>query len=290
MKERLGFLGLGIMGGAMAKNLRDAGFDLWVWNRSAEKAQPLLDAGANAGASPREVGENCDILLTCVTNDAALEDVLLGENGALKGASKPTLVIDFSTVASATIQRLGEQLSKDSISLIDAPVSGGDVGAKNGTLVIMAGGTDEDIKRAQPVFDVVGKKATHTGPLGNGQLTKCVNQLVVAVTISAMTEGLLFAEDAGLDLQTTIDVIGGGAAGSWALENYAPRLLAGNLEPGFYARDMLKDLKIALDRAAAQNTDVPVAKMVSSQFEELIVEDPDVGNHALIQLYRRSRS
>ncbi|MCL4165598.1 UNVERIFIED_CONTAM: hypothetical protein GTU68_031746 [Idotea baltica] len=274
------------MGGAMAKNLVEAGFSLSVWNRSPEKAQPLLDAGASKGSSPQDVGTNCDVLLTCVTNDKALEDVLLGENGALTGQAKPSLVVDFSTVSSATIKRIGVELAKNSISLIDAPVSGGDVGAQNGTLVIMAGGTEKNFKRAESIFNVLGKKNTHTGPLGSGQLTKCVNQLVVAVTISAMTEGLLFAEDAGLNLETTLDIISGGAAGSWALENYAPRVLAGNFEPGFYARDMLKDLRIALEQASTQSTDTPVAKLVSSQFEELISKNPDVGNHALIQLYR----
>lgn len=290
MKERLGFIGLGIMGGAMAKNLLDAGFEVAVWNRSPEKMSGLVEAGAKGGSSPMDVGASCDILLTCVTNDQALEDVLLGEQGALKAESTPSLVIDFSTVSSATVRSLGEELSKRSIAMIDAPVSGGDVGAKNGTLVIMAGGEKADIERAANVFEVLGKKSTHTGPLGSGQLTKCVNQLVVAVTISAMTEGLLFAEDAGLDLQTTLDVISGGAAGSWALDNYAPRLLAGDLQPGFYARDMLKDLRIALEQADRQSTSTPIAQSVTSQFEELISKEPDVGNHALIQLYRRNRS
>lgn len=178
-------------------------------------------------------------------------------------------------------------MKKNKISLIDAPVSGGDVGAKNGTLSIMAGGAKEDLEKASSIFEVIGKQFTHTGPIGSGQLTKCVNQLVVAITVSAMTEGLKFAEDAGLNLQTTLDAICGGAAGSWALDNYAPRVLDRNYKPGFYARDMLKDLRIALEQAEAQNTKAPVSKLVSSQFVELIKDLPDVGNHALIELYRR---
>ncbi|MCB0344085.1 MAG: NAD(P)-dependent oxidoreductase [Bdellovibrionales bacterium] len=290
MAERIGFIGLGIMGGAMAENLLRAGFELFVHNRTAGKTSHLESEGAVVCDSPAAVAAEAQVVCLCLSNDSAVRSVIFGDGGIVQNLRYGSLIIDFSTISPGAAREFGSELSKSyKTAFIDAPVSGGDIGAKNATLSIMAGGASDDFERAKAVFEAVGRKATLTGPVGSGQLTKAVNQLVVAITVAAMTEGLMFADKAGLNLETTLEVISSGAAGSWTLDNYAPRVLAGDLKPGFHARNMLKDLRIAIREADDLGLPLPVSDLLKSLYTGLCAhERPDfeLGNHALIELYR----
>ena len=289
MKPSIGFLGLGIMGGGMCQNLLRAGYPLTIWNRSPAKCAALASAGATIADSPACVAEQSDILFLCVTNEAICQELLFNAPASVLSAQqRPRTIIDTSTIAPTSAIAFAEQLATHDIAYLDAPVSGGDIGAKNGTLTIMVGGAETAFTEAAPILSAIGSTIIHTGVSGNGQKTKCINQIVVALNVAAMTEGLHLAEAAGLDLSTTLAAIGGGAAGSWSLENYAPRLLAGNFGPGFYARDMLKDLRYALQLAADKNCELPASLLVTELYEELVESDSGstLGNHALILRYR----
>ena len=287
-QEKIGFSGVGIMGASIAKNMLNAGYSVSVYNRSSGPAAELAKFGALPMSSPTELGNSVGTVLMCVTNGQAVEEVLFGARGVFSGNFTVTRVIDFSTIPPAHARDIGARLQKKGITYLDAPVSGGDVGAKNGTLTIMVGGLPEAFTAALPLLSTTGKKILHTGPWGSGQLTKCVNQLVVAITVAAMTEGLVFAKESGLDIETTLEIISSGAAGSWALNNYAPRLLKGDFAPGFYAKDMLKDLRIALDEASTIETTLPVTSLVKELYTAFCEHDgARLGNHALIRLYEQ---
>jgi 3-hydroxyisobutyrate dehydrogenase len=286
--QKVGFIGLGIMGSSMASNLLKGGFEVHVYNRSGAKAKPLAEQGAKVANSIAELADVVDRLLLCVTDEHAVEDIIFGSEGVIESECDIRSIIDFSTISPSSARDFGSRLEEVGISYLDAPVSGGDVGAREGTLTIMAGGSEIDFENAKDVFTWLGRKIVHTGPVGSGQLTKCVNQLVVAINVAAMTEGLLFAEEMGLDLTKTLDTISSGAAGSWALSNYAPRIIAHDLKPGFYAKDMLKDLRIALNEADAEDMPAPVSSLVKELYTAMCrSEDALLGNHALISLYRR---
>ncbi len=288
--QQLGFIGTGIMGTGMVQNLMKGGYEVHLWNRTKSKCQALLDNGATWCASPSAMAEEVDCILLCLSNGQVVEEVIFGDEGITQSEGEVRMIIDHSTIAPAQAKGIAKELESMGVSFLDAPVSGGDVGAREGTLTIMVGGKSDVVEEARNIFTWTGQKIFHTGPSGSGQLTKCVNQLVVAVTVSAMTEGLVFAEDAGLDPQKTLDVISSGAAGSWALDNYAPRILAGDLNPGFYAKDMLKDLRIALAEADAQKSTVPVSALVKELYAALCYGgDEELGNHALIRLYERMK-
>lgn len=288
-----GFIGLGIMGKSMALNLLKAGFPLAVFNRSPRPAAELREAGAHVVDSPAALAEVADIIFTSVSDDPALTEIVSGERGIVQSEKRrATLMVDHSTVSPSTARAAGEALMRAGIAFIDAPVSGGDVGARNGTLTIMAGGEEKDLARARPYLEKMGANIVHTGGAGTGQMTKCVNQIVVALNVAAMTEGLAIAESFGLDLQKTLDTIGSGAAGSWSLANYGPRVLRGDLAPGFRAEHMLKDLEIALREAAARGTNLPMAELVTGLYQKLVtasgLTSGAIGNHALIKLYQGS--
>ncbi len=291
MSDRIAFIGLGIMGEAMASNLLEARGELSVFNRSPEKAAKLEARGAKVCASPAEAAADAEIICLCLSNDNAVKDVLFGEGGVVQNLRYNSLIIDFSTISPSMSREFAAALKHDyKAAFIDAPVSGGDIGAKQGTLTIMAGGDPSDFERARSVFEAIGKSATLAGPVGAGQLTKAVNQIVVSITVAAMTEGLMLAEKAGLDVVKTLEIIRGGAAGSWTLDNYAPRVVAGDLGPGFHARNMLKDLRIAIGEADDLGLPLPVSELLKSLYTALCAhENPDVefGNHALIELYRK---
>lgn len=288
---KLGFLGLGIIGESIVRNLLQAGNSVSVYNRSPEKAEILVSEGAVLCKSPQEVAEATDVLMLCVTDDAAVASLLFSEEGVAAAKNPPGVVVDFSTISPKSAKEFSKKLNPLGISFVDAPVSGGDVGARKGTLTIMVGGSKEDFDLITPLLQAVGKNIIHTGSVGCGQLTKSVNQLVIGLTVTAMTEGILLARESGLDLETTLRVLTGGAANSWTLENYAPRVLAGDLAPGFYAKDMLKDLRIALDVADGLGLALPAGSVVKELYVALCAdEDIEIGNHALIKLYDRMHS
>ncbi len=286
--QKIGFIGLGIMGASMASNLLKGGFEVHVYNRSPLKANSLAEQGAKVALSIASLADEVDRLLLCVTDDHAVEEIIFGPEGVIESGCEIRSIIDFSTISPSSAREFGSRLEEIGVSYLDAPVSGGDVGAREGTLTIMAGGSEIDFEQAKDVFTWLGRKIVHTGPVGSGQLTKCVNQLVVAINVAAMTEGLLFAQESGLDLVKTLDVVSSGAAGSWALTNYAPRIVAHDMRPGFYAKDMLKDLRIALAEADAEDLPAPVSSLVKELYTAMCrSEDANLGNHALISLYRK---
>lgn len=285
---RIGFLGLGVMGVSMARNLSKKGFELSVYNRSSEKSRALASEGFLVAASPEALGRGVEALCLCVTDGAAVRELLLGEQGALTGPHEVRLVVDFSTIAPSEAEQISAELASIGVEYLDAPVSGGDVGAREGTLTVMVGGSPSAFAEAKPILEGVGKKIFHLGAAGAGQRTKCVNQIAVAIGVAAMTEAMVFARESGLDVAQVLEVIGSGAAGSWALQNYAPRVLRGELGPGFYAKHMLKDLRIAGREAEGANTSLPVTGLVRELFTALCSgEGANLGNHALIALYDR---
>ena len=284
--RKVGFVGLGIMGGGMASNLHAAGFDLIVYNRTEAAATPLKEKGIRVADSLEEIARNCDIVMMCLSDDAAVTEVV--QRLFLDEMTPLSLIIDLSTIAPSTVHALAKEAATHNISFIDAPVSGGDIGAREGTLSVMAGGSAKDFCLARPLFDAIGSAVTLCGPLGSGQMTKCVNQVVVALNVAAMTEGLAFAHEAGLDMETTLEVITKGAAGSWSLDNYAPRLIQNDLKPGFYAAHMLKDLRIALDEAERFGLPLPASSLVKELYTALCTKGGErLGNHALIALYEK---
>lgn len=285
--EYIGLMGVGIMGSGMADNLLKNDFPLSLFNRTEQRLSPFLDRGARIVSKPAELRNRSNIILSCVTDAAALETLIFGPDGVTTTAVGADLLIDLSTIAPGEALEISERLKKHGITFMDAPVSGGDVGARAGTLTVMAGGSPRAFERAYPIFEALGKKIVHTGPVGSGQMTKCINQIAVGLSVAALSEGLFLAEKSGLNLEKTLDVISSGAAGSWALKNYAPRVLAGDLKPGFFARDMLKDLRIALREAEKLGVELPGSQVVKQLYEDLCDGDgATLGNHALIKLLR----
>ncbi len=247
--KHVGFIGLGLMGSGMSMNLLKAGFPLTVWNRTRTKMEPLVEAGAEGVESPSEVAKRSDVVIDIVTDSPDVEDVLLGSRGAIHGAKPGTIVIDMSTISPAVTRRIATELGKKEVRMLDAPVSGGAIGARNGTLSIMVGGDAETFQECLPIFRAMGKTITHVGDHGMGQTVKLCNQILVGLNMLAVAEGLLFASKAGVDVEKAFAAVSGGAAGSWQLTNNGARLLKGDLEPGFKVKDYLKDLRLIMETA-----------------------------------------
>ncbi len=266
-KERIGFIGLGIMGRGMARNLLRAGFPLTVWNRTAERMAPLVDAGAEAASGPAEVARRSDIVLVCVGDTADVEQVVLGEGGVVEGAAPGSLVVDASTISPRATRAIAARLAERDVAMLDAPVSGGSEGAERGTLSIMVGGDAAQLERARPVLAAFGRTITHVGGHGAGQTVKLVNQILVVVNMLAVSEALVFAEAGGLDLEATLGAVTQGAAGSWMLANRGPQVVARDWRPGFSVDLQQKDLRLVLE--AADELGVPL-----------------LGTSAVFQLYR----
>lgn len=251
--EKVAFIGLGIMGRAMAANLLKAGFSVTVWNRTAVRMQPLIEAGARAAASPKHAAADADVVITVVTDSPDVEQVLLGDDGVIHGARAGTVVIDMSTISPRRTREMAARLADKQIHMLDAPVTGGDVGARDGTLSIMVGGDEAVFERCRPLFEAMGRHVVHVGPIGAGQTVKLCNQVIVALNLLAMGEGLALAAKAGVDMEKMLSVVQKGAAGSWALDNLAPRVLRGDYAPGFMVKLQQKDLRLAMEAAAELN-------------------------------------
>ena len=262
MADTVGFIGLGIMGRPMAKNLMDAGYDLVVHNRSPEKAEELATEGATAAGSPREVAESCDVVITMLPDSPEVEEVLAGEAGVLEGVREGALIVDMSTISPVVTEGLAASAKENGASLLDAPVSGGDVGAIEGTLSIMVGGSEKDFERAKPLFDVMGKTVTHVGPTGAGQVTKAANQIVVALTIEAVSEALVLGSKGGVPPEKILDVLGGGLAGNKVMEVKREKFLSHTFDPGFRSELHHKDLGIALAAGREYGVALPVTAVV----------------------------
>ena len=284
MTEKIGFIGLGIMGGGMAHNLLKAGFDVTVWNRTAVRMEPLVAAGAKAGSSPADVAAQSDVILVCVSDTPDVEAVILGADGVIESAKAGSLVVDHSTISPTATKEIAAQLSAKGVHMLDAPISGGSEGAAKGTLSIMVGGDAAQFERALPVFQAMGKTITHVGGTGAGQTVKLVNQILVVVTMLGVAEALLFAEAGGLDLAKTLTAVSGGAAGSWSLSNRGPQMVQRDWRPGFTIDLQQKDLRLVLE--AADQFGVPTlgTGMVFQLYRTLQQQGlGGDGNHALVK-------
>lgn len=284
MSERIGFIGLGIMGHSMARNLRNAGFELTVWNRNREKMQELLALGASAAETPADLASRSDIIISCVSDTPDVEQVILGEHGVIEGASSGALVIDMSTISPQATQAIGAQLQERGVYMLDAPVSGGSEGAARGTLSIMVGGDATQVERAMPAFQAMGKTITHVGALGSGQTVKLVNQILVVGNCLAMSEALLFAQAGGVDTQKALQAVVGGAAGSWMLSNRGPQILARDWRPGFTIDLQTKDVRLVLDAADELGVPLPGTALIMQLYRSLQARGMGAeGNHALVK-------
>jgi len=268
--ERVGFIGLGTMGGAMAANLASAGFPLTVWNRTPGRAGPLVERGATAAPTPAAVAKASDVVVTCVSDTPDVESILFGQVGLAGGARKGQLVIDCSTIAPSATRDFARRLGKLGVNLVDAPVSGGSEGAKNATLTIFVGGNGAGFKRALPILSAMGRTITHVGPIGSGQAVKAVNQVILAGTYLGVAEGIVLALKAGLDLPQVVEALGGGAAQSWVLANRSERMTKNDYPLGFKVALHRKDLAIALDLANELGAGLPVTALAAEFESELI--------------------
>ncbi|HEB65860.1 MAG TPA: NAD(P)-dependent oxidoreductase [Chloroflexi bacterium] len=288
MQETIGFIGLGIMGSGMSRNLLKAGFPLVVWNRTASKMTPLVEAGAQPAVSPADLASRAEVVITCVSNTADVEEVILGENGVVHGARPGTLVIDMSTISPSAAQEIAAQLAQKGIHMLDAPISGGSEGAANGTLSIMVGGEAPNVERAMPYFRAMGKTITHVGGHGAGQMVKLVNQILVVGNALAMSEALLFAQAGGVDLEKTLQAVSGGAAGSWMLSHRGPQIIARDWRPGFTIDLQQKDLRLVLEEADRRGVPVLMTAQVFNLYRTLQQAGlGGEGNHALIKALER---
>ncbi len=247
MQPKIGFIGLGIMGKPMAGHILNSGYPLTVYNRTRSSAASLVSAGAAEAESPSRVAEESEIVITMVSDTPDVEEVVVGPKGIIEGIKPGSIVVDMSTIAPGMERNLDEKLQEVGCSLVDAPVSGGDIGAQKGTLAIMAGGCQTDYERVKPVFEVMGSTITHCGPVGHGQLTKLCNQILVSVTLLGVCEAILFAQRNDLDPEVMIEAVRGGAAGSWQFSNLGPKIAEANYAPGFMVDLLQKDLGLVLD-------------------------------------------
>ncbi|MCA9022643.1 MAG: NAD(P)-dependent oxidoreductase, partial [Planctomycetaceae bacterium] len=245
-QTKIGWIGTGVMGASMVGHLMDAGFSATVYNRSKSKAEPLIKKGANWAASPKEVAENSDVIFSIVGFPTDVREVLLGEQGALAGATAGKILVDMTTSDPSLAVEVAEAAKAQGVFSVDAPVSGGDVGAKNGTLSIMIGGEEAVVDALKPCWDAMGKTIVYQGGPGSGQHTKMVNQILIATNMIGVCEALLYGYKAGLDLPTVLESVGSGAAGSWSLSNLGPRIMDNNFDPGFFVEHFIKDMGIAL--------------------------------------------
>jgi 2-hydroxy-3-oxopropionate reductase len=262
MAEKVGFIGLGIMGKPMAHNLIEAGYELVVYNRSREAMDELAGEGAETADNPREVAEKSDIIITMLPDSPQVREIVADEGGILEGVRDGALVIDMSTISPVVTGELAEQIQEKGATMLDAPVSGGDVGAQNGTLSIMVGGGEVDFERAKPLFEVMGGTVTHVGPIGAGQVTKAANQIVVALTIEAVSEALVLGARGGVPPEKILDVLGGGLAGNKVMEVKREKFLSHDFSPGFRSELHHKDLGIALAAGREYGVALPVTAMV----------------------------
>ena len=267
---KIGYIGLGLMGKSVARNILKAGFPLVVHNRSHAAVNELVSEGAVTADSPKEVASQVDVVFTNLPDTPDVEKVVLGENGIIEGAHDGLIYIDNSTIKPASARRIAEKLSEKNVLALDAPVSGGDIGARNASLTIMVGGDASALEKVMPVLLAMGKTVTHVGDAGAGQVAKAANQIMVAAQMVAMGELLVFSKKAGVDPRKVVDAIKGGAAQCWTLDVKPPRLFDGNRNPGFKAHMQLKDLKIILD--TAKEYDIPVSGTVENTklFQQMI--------------------
>jgi len=288
MQPRIGFIGLGIMGKPMARNLLKAGYTLSVYSRKREAVEALMVDGANGARSSREVSERADVVITMVTDTPDVQQVVLGSDGVLCGMRAGGTIIDMSTISPTATREVAAATKAKGIHFLDAPVSGGEGGAIAGTLSIMVGGEADVFNTCLPIFQAMGKNIIHVGPSGAGQLVKLCNQIAVAVTNLAMGEALIFAAKAGVNLERMHQAISGGAAGSWQLTNLGPRIFQRDFTPGFMVKLQQKDLRLVLQEADHLRLALPATSLVHSLFNALeTMGAGNEGTQALVKVLER---
>lgn len=284
MSERIGFVGLGIMGQGMTRNLLKAGFPLRVWNRTRSKSEAIAAEGAEIGSSPSDVAANSDITIVCVSDTPDVEEVILNDDGVMAGAKDGSLVIDCSTISPQVTKTLAKTLAEKGIAMLDAPISGGSEGAANGTLSIMIGGAAKDVERAMPVFEAMGRSIVHVGDNGAGQMVKLVNQVLVVGNCLAMCEALILAEAGDLDLEKAYNAVKDGAAGSWMFTNRANQIIARDWRPGFMIDLQQKDLRLVLEAADELGAPLPGSALIYQFYRTLQRMGLGAeGNHGLVK-------
>ena len=256
-ETRIGWIGTGVMGASMVGHLIDAGFQATVYSRTRDKAEPVLAKGAEWADSPKAVAEASDVIFAIVGFPSDVREVMLGDDGALAGSKPGNVLVDMTTSEPSLAIEIHEAAQARDVHSVDAPVSGGDVGAKNGTLSIMIGGDDEVVQALQPCWDAMGGTIVHQGGAGAGQHTKMVNQILIATNMIGVCEALLYGQKAGLDLPTVLESVGGGAAASWSLSNLGPRIMDNNFDPGFFVEHFIKDMGIALSEGKSLGLSLP---------------------------------
>lgn len=283
---KIGFIGTGVMGGSMASHIQQGGYEVHIYTRTKEKAEPLIKQGLNWHDSPSDLAQNCDIVITMVGYPSDVEELYLGPGGLLASARSGTYFIDMTTSSPSLARRIYDAAKARGMHALDAPVSGGDVGARNAALTIMAGGDREAYEAVLPVLSRMGKQMLLQGAAGAGQHTKMANQIAIASTMIGVCEALVYAKNAGLDLDSVLQSISAGSAGSWSLSNLAPRIVAGNFEPGFYVKHFIKDMGIALDSAAEMKIDLPGLTLARELYQRIAEAGlGDKGTHALYKAW-----
>jgi 3-hydroxyisobutyrate dehydrogenase len=280
---KVAFIGMGTMGAPMALNLLKAGHEVTVHNRTRQREEPVVAAGATAADSPKAAAIGAEIVITCVSDSPDVEAVMLGDEGVIHGAREGAIAIDMSTISPSVTRHIAQSLAEKGIAMLDAPISGGSEGAQKGTLSIMVGGEDEAFHRAMPVFEAMGKTITHVGPIGAGQITKAINQVIIAGTYWGVAEGMAMGLKAGLDMEKVVQAVGGGAAGSWGLTNRSGNMINNEYPLGFRVRFHRKDLNIALEAARELGVPLPIAAFVEQIETGLIARgygDEDISNIA----------
>jgi 2-hydroxy-3-oxopropionate reductase len=270
MKLKIGYIGLGIMGKSMARNIMKAGYEVLVHNRSRASVNELVGEGAIEAHSPKEVAAQVDVVFTNLPDSPDVELVALGKDGIVEGAHEGLIYVDNSTIKPATAREVGEVLAERGVTMLDAPVSGGDIGAAEGTLTIMVGGPAEALEKVRPVLEAMGETITHVGGLGDGSIAKAANQVMVAAQMVAMGELLVLAQKAGADPEKVVQAIKGGAAACWTLDNKPQRLFAGNRQPGFKAYMQAKDLGIVMDTAREYGVSLPATSIHTQLFNAML--------------------
>lgn len=284
--SKIGFIGLGVMGKSMAEHLIKAGHDLVVYNRTKTKADPLLAIGATWANSPKQVAQSSDTVLTIVGYPSDVEEVYFGIEGIFAGIHPQSLLIDLTTSTPSLAIKIAEKAVALGIESLDAPVSGGDLGAREARLTTMVGGSAEAFSRALPILNAFSSKVIRQGAAGSGQHTKMANQIMIAGTMTGLTELLVYAKETGLDLEVVLETVGGGAAANWSMANYGPRILREDYSAGFFAKHFLKDLKIALDEAKKLEIALPGTALAAKMYQELCDKGhQDDGTQSLIKLW-----
>jgi len=286
-RTNIGFIGTGIMGKPMARNLLKAGYPVTVHNRTKSRAEDLLSQGAAWAASPAQAAAGSDVVITCVTDTPDVRAVLLGPEGVIEKARPGLICVDMSTISPSATKQMGQTLQAKGVTLIDAPISGGEIGAIEARLSIMMGGPEEAVEKVRPIMEVMGRTVTHCGPLGSGQITKLANQVMVIHTIMSIAEGLAFAEKAGLDIETTLKVTSAGAAGSHSLKALGPKIIAGDLKPAFMVDLQQKDLRLVLEYADQIEQPLPGVALAKQLLSSLQAKGRGKdGTQALIDVIR----